>query len=121
MSGASDVSVPLANGTWGAWQPYATNNSFVTNGCTSLTLAFKPTVSGQTWSCQFECAGDVPVGKPANVTDYGPAPVPGRWATYTVPLANLGVANSNIYKFAIQDQTGLADNVWYVEDVGFAP
>jgi hypothetical protein len=29
------------------------------------------------------------------------------------------VAKTKIYKFAIQDQTGLASNVFYVDDVAF--
>ena len=49
----------------------------------------------------------------------GPAPVVGQWGVYTIPLADLGVLGTSIYKFAIQDKTGLASNVWYVDDVGF--
>jgi hypothetical protein len=65
--------------------------------------------------------GDVPVGIYLDVSNYGPAPVKGQWATYTVPLAALGVLGTDIYKFCIQDQTGLSSNYWYIDNVGFAP
>jgi hypothetical protein len=52
---------------------------------------------------------------------YGPAPVVGKWATYTVPLSDLGVLGTMIYKFCIQDQTGLSNVAWYVDNVGFEP
>jgi hypothetical protein len=45
--------------------------------------------------------------------------VAGKWNVYTIPLADIGVAKTKIYKFAIQDQTGLASNVFYVDDVAF--
>ena len=54
-----------------------------------------------------------------DVRKYGPAPVAGKWNVYTIPLADIGVAKTKIYKFAIQDQTGLASNVFYVDDVAF--
>jgi hypothetical protein len=38
---------------------------------------------------------------------------------YTIPLADIGVARTKIYKFAIQDKTGIKDNVFYVNDVMF--
>jgi hypothetical protein len=52
---------------------------------------------------------------------YGPPPVVGQWTTYKIPLTDLGVAGTHIYKFAIQDVTGLASNVFYLDDVGFLP
>jgi hypothetical protein len=54
-------------------------------------------------------------------TKYGPAPVVGKWATYTIPLADLGVLGTSIYKFCIHDQTGLSNISWYVDNVGFEP
>ena len=38
---------------------------------------------------------------------------------YTIPLGDIGVAKTKIYKFAMQDQTGLSNNVFYVDDVAF--
>ena len=116
--GFSDIAVSLT-GPWGAWQPYAQRFSFDSRPYRSLTFALKPTVAHQRWSCQFVKIGDVPVGISVNVARYGPAPVAGRWATYTIPLSALGVADTSIYKFAIQDQTGRSRNTWYVNRVGF--
>jgi hypothetical protein len=63
--------------------------------------------------------GDKPVGKAVDIFNYGPKPVVGQWAVYTIPLADIGVAHTKIYKFALQDQTGRPTNVFYVDDVGF--
>jgi hypothetical protein len=54
-------------------------------------------------------------------TKYGPAPVVGQWATYTIPLVDLGVLGTSIYKFCIHDLTGLSNISWYVDNVGFEP
>jgi hypothetical protein len=122
LSGAHDTKVSLT-GPWGGWLPYALNWNFKTDGYTKLTFALKPTQESQQWSLYFIAVGDHPLPNPCtvNVLDYGPAPVVGRWATYTVPLSKLCVANTSIYKFAIQDKTGSSDNVWYVDNAGFAP
>ena len=120
LSGPYDIKVTL-DSSWGGWLPYALNWDFNSSGYTKLTFALKPTVANQQWHVYFVKVGDVPVGIYLNVTDYGPAPVPGKWATYTVPLSDLGVLGTSIYKFCIQDQSGLSSNTWYIDNVGFAP
>ncbi len=122
LSGAYDIKVTL-NAVWGGWLPYAQNYDFNSKPYTKLTFALKPTVSAQQWDVYFVGVGDVSLasGCTQNVLNYGPAPVVGQWATYTIPLSALCVAGTSIYKFAIQDQTGLSSNVWYVDNVGFVP
>lgn len=120
LTGPYDIRITL-DGAWGGWLPYAKNWDFDSKGYTKLTFALKPTVANQVWHVYFVKVGDVPVGIYLDVAQYGPAPVPGKWATYTVPLADLGVLGTDIYKFCIQDQTGLSRNTWYVDNVGFAP
>jgi hypothetical protein len=120
LSGPHDVKVTLT-GAWGGWLPYAKNWSFNSSGYTKLTFALKPTVANQKWYVYFVKVGDIPVGISVDASKYGPAPVVGKWATYTVPLADLGVLGTTIYKFCIQDQTGLSNNTWYVDNVGFEP
>jgi hypothetical protein len=120
LSGKYDIKVTLTS-KWGGWQPFATNWSFNSAGYTKLTFALKPTVANQSWEVFFVKVGDVPVGIYVDPTKYGPKPVAGQWATYTIPLADLGVLGTTIYKFGIADQTGLGNNVWYVDNVGFAP
>jgi len=90
-------------------------------------------VANQTWSLQFVAVGDTgipcsyapnPAASSAgvNVNAYG-TPVVGQWTTYKIPLSvacvGTGTANPNVYKFHIQDQTGLATNKWYIDNVGF--
>jgi hypothetical protein len=120
LSGPHDIKVTVTS-PWGGWLPYAKNWNFNSSGYTKLTFALKPTIANQKWNLYFVKVGDIPVGISVDPTKYGPAPVVGKWATYTVPLADLGVLGTSIYKFCIHDQTGLSNIVWYVDNVGFVP
>jgi len=118
LSGKYDIKVTLTS-KWGGWQPFATNWVFDTAPYNYLRFALKPTQPNQTAQVYFMLVGDKPVGTTVNPFKYGPAPVVGQWNVYTIPLADIGVAKTKIYKFAIQDQTGLPNNVFYVDDVAF--
>ena len=120
LSGKADVKITL-QAAYGGWLPYAQNWSFNSAPYKKLTFSLKPTVANQHWSVYFVKVGDIPVGISIDVAQYGPTPVAGQWNTYTVPLADLGVLGTTIYKFAIQDKTGLSNNTWYVDNVGFVP
>ncbi len=117
-AGKYDIKVTLT-GAWGGWQPFATNWVFDTTPYNYLQFAFKPTQPNQSAQVYFMLVGDKPVGGGVDPFKYGPAPVPGQWGVYTIPLADIGVAKTKIYKFAIQDKTGLKSNVFYVNDVKF--
>jgi len=104
---------------WGGWLPYAPNWNFDSKPYTKLIFSLKPTVSGQTWKVYFVKVGDVPVGISIDPAKYGPTPTIGFWGSYSVPLKDLGVLGTSIYKFAIQDQTSLSANSWCVDEVGF--
>jgi hypothetical protein len=119
LSGSHDIQ--MTSSAYGGWLPYAQNWDFNSAPYTKLTFSLKPTRSGQTWQVYFVKVGDIPVGVSITVSDYGPTPVAGQWATYTVPLQDLGVLGKPIYKFAIQDQSGANGNVWYIDNVGFVP
>jgi len=144
LSGNHDLKVSLT-GQWGGWQPYMCTElaeplsacvaqyDYPLAGYTYLTVSLKPTVANQQWSAQFVAVGDKGIpcnyanpanaGAGVNVTAYGPAPVAGQWGTYKIPLSafcvGAGTSNVNVYKFHIQDQTGLSSNTWYVDNVGF--
>jgi len=124
LTGAHDIAVTLT-GAYGAWQPYAGGKvpmwNFVDTGHTYLTFAIKPTVANQTAQIYFTRIGDVAIGIDVDPFSgkYGPPPQAGIWSTYKIPLADLGVADTSVYKFAIQDQTGVANNVFYLDNVGF--
>ena len=117
-SGKYDIKVTLT-AAWGGWQPFATNWVFDTTPYNFLRFAFKPTVANQQAQVYFMLVGDKPVGIGVDPFKYGPAPVPGQWGVYNIPLADIGVAKTKIYKFAIQDKTGIKNNVFYVNDVAF--
>jgi hypothetical protein len=119
LSGRYDIKVVTER--WGGFLPFAPNWDFDLRPYAYLTFALKPTVSNQVAQVFFEKVGDVQTGKVLNPFLYGPAPVAGQWGTYKIPLADFGVAGIHIYKFAIQDQTGLPSNVFYLDDIGFLP
>lgn len=116
--GRYDVKVTVT-APWGGWQPYATNWIFDTTPYNYLRLALKPTVANQKAHVYFMLVGDKPVGVAVDLFKYGPAPVMGQWGVYTIPLADIGIAKTTVYKFAVQDQTGLGHNVFYIDDVAF--
>lgn len=123
LPGGTDIAIVL-KGQWGEWLPYMSKTySYPTSGYTKLVFQLKPTVPNQRWSLYFVGVGDVPLGSSCgvDVSKYGPAPQVGVWGSYSVPLADLCVLGKSVYKFGLQDQTGLAANTWYVYNVGFAP
>jgi endoglucanase len=118
--GRRDIKVTLT-GPWGGFQPYANHMDFDLSHYAYLTFALKPTTDRQSLAVYFEKAGDTPAGVGVDPLRYGPPPVVGEWTTYKIPLADLGVAGQHVFKFAIQDKTGLANNVFYLNDIGFLP
>jgi hypothetical protein len=104
---------------WGGWLPYAPGLKFDTTAYKSLLVSLKPTGTNQKWSAYCVAAGDTPDGHAVDILKYGPAPQQNVWNNYVIPLADMQLTNKMILKFAIQDQTGLASNVWYVDNVGF--
>ncbi len=124
LEGPYDIAVTITS-PWGGFLPYAGGTvplwNFNDAGRTYLTFAFKPTIANQKAQVYFVKVGDVPVGIDINLFsgEYGPAPQPGVWATYKIPLSQLGVLNTSVYKFAIQDMTGSAGHVFYLDNIGF--
>jgi hypothetical protein len=122
QSGPYDIAVTVV-AQWGGFQPYAGNTvplyAFNDSGYKYLVFDLKPTVANQVWFCMFHSVGDVAIGQPLKINNYGPAPVIGKWATYKIPLSDLGVLNTSVYKFFIQDTTGLSSNLFYVDNVAF--
>jgi hypothetical protein len=122
VSGNKPIRVEVTS-PWGGFLPFARNWDFDSRPYAFLTFAFKPTVANQTAQVFFVKVGDIPVGVVVNPFNgqYGPAPRVGEWGTYKIPLSDLGVLGKSIYKFAIQDQTGLPHNVFFLDDIGFLP
>jgi hypothetical protein len=124
LSGSYDIAVTVT-GAYGGFLPFAGGLvplwNFDSSPYSYLTFAFKPTVANQSAQVFFVKVGDIPVGVVVNPFSgqYGPKPQVGVWSTYKIPLSDLGVKGTSIYKFAIQDQTGLGHNVFYVDNIGF--
>lgn len=119
-SGTFDIRIMPNGGQWPAWQPFANDpqQSWSTAGLKALVFKLKPTAAGQGYHVLFLYAHDVSTNCPVELAPkYGPAPVQGVWASYSIPLSDLCVAGKDIYKFAVQQYTGSAD--WFMADVGF--
>ena len=135
-SGPYDIALSIT-GPWGVWAPYAGGSvpvwDFDASGYNYITMDLKPTVANQRWQFYFEQVHDVSIIGPngqrtmVNPADYGPAPVVGKWATYRIPLSVVltqyasgkPVYETGVYKFGLQDETGLARNLWYIDNVAF--
>lgn len=126
LTGNYDIAVTVTS-AYGGFLPFAGRTvplwNFVDNAYSYLTFAIKPSVANQTLQVYFVKVGDVPVGIDVNPFNgqYGPPPQVGVWTTYKIPLSDLGVPNTSVYKFAIQDMTGLSHNVFYLDNIGFLP
>ncbi len=115
-----DIAVTIT-GRWGGFQPFAPGKRFDVSRYKYLVYSLKPTMDNQVFATGFAALNDVPDGKPVTVSGppYGPIPVAGRWATYRIPLGEFALSNPIIQKFAIADGSGRANNLFYVDDVGF--
>lgn len=117
-TGTYCIKVDPHGAQWGAWQPYAnTAQSWDTTPYTSLNFDLKPTDAASVYQVQFLLAGDKPTGISVPLAKYGPKPQPGIWASYSIPLSDLGVAKTHIYKFACQDIG--SNNPWFIGNVRF--
>lgn len=115
---------------WGGWQPYVSGNCqsnisacFDTTPYKYLIFSVKPTVANQGLASGFMSAGDTPDGVVIyDLSSYcsgGGNPPVGQWESCKVPLSAYGLTDKTILKFMISDQTGLASNRWYIDNVGF--
>ncbi len=59
------------------------------------------------------------LGVNTDIAKYGGDPVVGQYKVYTIPLSDLDGVNKKLLKFHIQDGSGNATNVIYLDAVGF--
>jgi hypothetical protein len=127
LSGKRDIEVRSQK--WGGWQPFfhadCQNNinlCFDTSPYKYLIFSAKPTAPGQMFDSGFMSAGDSKDGIVVHISAYcsgGNDPPINEWETCKVPLSAYELTNARILKFMIQDQSGLASNRWYIDNVGF--
>ena len=100
-SGPYDMKVNV-NSAYGGIQPYAGNVvplwDLEAGAFGYFSVDLKPTVNNQVWHLSMISRlppGDVYPWSSVNITDYGPAPVAGKWATYKIPLSALTIGKTN--------------------------
>jgi hypothetical protein len=127
-AGASPMDMAWTAEGGGCYMPHAPTAAYDTTPYKYLQLDLKATTANKTWLVYFELAGDVSIAAKAYLPSdgngtYGATPVVGEWATYKIPLKNLGVgpetANTSIYKFGICDGAPANNTVFYVNNVKF--
>jgi hypothetical protein len=109
---------------YGYFIPYWASNYQLPNpGYTYLLLSIKPSRTGDTFGIHAERDGDSPLPGieliTANVSSYGPVAVAGQWASYKIPLKDLGVlGDATLYKVVMATHTDAADS-WELDAIGF--
>lgn len=104
---------------WGYFIPYwAANYKLPNPGYTHLLLSLKPTITGDTFGIHAERVGDV--GLPSiELLKYGPPCAAGKWGSYVIPLADLGVlGDATLYKVVLGTHTPGPDT-WELDAIGF--
>ncbi|MBM3274800.1 MAG: hypothetical protein FJZ00_06585, partial [Candidatus Sericytochromatia bacterium] len=89
-----------------------------TTGYDAVGLRLQATANGQAFNlvAYDEAGKDLP--QKADLASHGGAPLIGRWTSYVVPLSALGATNRKIAGLAIQDRTGAAQSLAYVDEIG---
>jgi hypothetical protein len=121
--------IGITSTIYGLWQPYVngycqTKRSlcFDTRPYKYLIFSIKPTVANQTIQVGFMSSGDRPDGPVILASSYcssGADPPVGQWASCKMPLSVFKLTDTTVLKFWIQDETGLSNNHWYIDNVGF--
>jgi hypothetical protein len=86
----------------GGFQPYAGNvvptYDLEAGSFGYISMDLKPTINGQTWRLSAISRlppGDVYPWAATSITEYGPAPQVGKWATYKIPLSALSIGKTS--------------------------
>jgi endoglucanase len=87
-------------------------------GHASVGLRLQATANGQAFNLVAYDEAGKPLPQKADLADHGGTPQIGRWTAYVVPLSALGAANRTISGLAIQDRTGAAQPLAYVDEIG---
>jgi hypothetical protein len=126
-----------ATAPWSEWLPYSHANPGpfldISKCCgggqaTKLQFSLKATQPNAQFSLYCVSAGDLqpPPSIPGYVSAPGVFPV-GVWVTQTVELSSLGLgpgqtfSGNQLYKLGMQSKSGLASEIWYVNNVLLLP
>jgi hypothetical protein len=101
QSGPYDIEITVTSSN-GGFQPYAGKAvptwDLEAGSFGYISMDLKPTVSGQTWRLSAISRlppGDVYPWAATSITNYGPKPQAGVWATYKIPLSALTIGKTS--------------------------
>jgi hypothetical protein len=130
LEGPADIKVTYQQ--FGGWQiaisqgcQVKTSSCFDTAPYNYLIFSAKPTALGLTLKSAILSRGDTADG--INLFDLGPYcsggdnPPVGQWESCKVPLSAYKLTDKVIFKFSIGDNSRVAPDVIYFDDVGFSP
>jgi hypothetical protein len=100
-SGPYDIEITVT-GSYGGYQPYAGNTvpqwDLEAGSFGYISMDLKPTTNGQVWDLSAISRlppGDVYPWSHVSITNYGPTPQVGKWATYKIPLSALTIGKTS--------------------------
>jgi hypothetical protein len=87
---------------------------------TSLRFAARASAAGQRYAVYLHDGANQRLSSPRQLVNFGGEPRPDGWTVYQIPLAELGASGKGISGIIIQDATGGAQPVLYVDDVSLS-
>lgn len=83
-----------------------------------LNFALMINAVGQNYTLAFVDAGGKTIGTPANLAQLQTL-VPGKWATYTLPVSQLNAGTTQVYGVRFKEANGGAQPVAYFDEIAF--
>lgn len=88
-----------------------------TTAGTVLHFALRTTAPGQVYGVRVLSTNDVQIGQELFLVNQGGNPPANTWQVYDIPLSAFGAAGQKIGGIAIQDEGGVVQPLFFVDDI----
>lgn len=88
-----------------------------TNNYTAISFALRATQTNQQYEVYADATYGQPFQAPVSLANYGGQPTNTGWRAYTIPLADLGAANTTVRDFVIHEARSVNQPVLYIDQV----